>query len=66
MIHSTATIRLRTAPAMISTTRSGRSMRPTGQRGIRLSARARAYDVMKLPNAATHTRTMRSVRSSRA
>ncbi len=41
-IQSTATIRFSMAPAMISTTRSGRSISPTGQCGIRLSARARA------------------------
>jgi hypothetical protein len=66
MIQSTAVMRLASAPTTTSTMRSGRSSRPTVQRGIRLSARARAYDVMKLPKAATQTSTMCGVLSSRA
>ena len=42
MIHSAAAMRLVSAPTISSTMRSGRSRKPTVQRGIRLSARARA------------------------
>ena len=66
MIQSAATMRLPRAPTMSSTMRSGRSRGPTVQWGMRLSARARAYDVMNEPNAATQTRTMSPVRSRRA
>ena len=66
MIQSTAIMRLVSAPTMSSTMRSGRSSNPTEQRGMRLSARARAYDVMKLPKAATQHEHHEGVRSTRA
>jgi len=59
-------MRLSSAPRMTSAIRSGRSRKPTLQPGIRLSARARAYEVMKLPKAATRTSTISGVRSTRA
>ncbi len=66
MIHRAAAMRLKTAPIRMSTIRSGRSRNPTVQDGMRLSARARAYEVMKLPKAATQTSTMNPVRCRRA